>query len=81
MSNKLPESQPSEEVDLGQLFKLIGRAFDRLFGFIGSILNKLFLAFVWMVFFVKRHFIKIALAGIIGFAYGLSLAAAAFIPN
>ena len=70
MSNKLPESQPSEEVDLGQLFKLIGRAFDRLFGFIGSILNKLFLAFVWMVFFVKRHFIKIALAGIIGFAYG-----------
>ena len=70
MSNKLPESQPSEEVDLRQLFKLIGRAFDRFFGFIGSILNKLFLAFVWMVFFVKKHFIKIALAGVLGFALG-----------
>jgi hypothetical protein len=70
MSKDLPESQPSEEVDLGQLFKLIGRAFDRFFNFIGSILNKFFLAFVWMVFFTKKHFLKIALAGILGFAYG-----------
>jgi len=70
MSNNLPESQPSEEVDLGQLFKLIGNGFRNFFNFIGSILNRLFLAFVWMVFFVKKHFLKIALAGIIGFAYG-----------
>ena len=70
MSKNLPESQPSEEVDLGQLFKLIGNGFRNFFNFIGSILNKLFLAFVWMVFFVKKHFFKIALAGIIGFAYG-----------
>jgi hypothetical protein len=70
MSNKLPETQPSEEVDLGQLFKLIGKAFNNLFSFIGNIFNKLFLAFVWFVFFIKKHFIKIAIAGIIGFAYG-----------
>ena len=70
MSNNLPESQPSEEVDLGQFFKLIGNGFSRFFNFIGNILNILFLAFVWMVFFVKKHFLKIALAGIIGFAYG-----------
>lgn len=39
MSKDLPQQQPnqSEEVDLGQLFKLIGNAFDRLFKFIGSI--------------------------------------------
>ena len=70
MSKNLPESQPSEEVDLGQLFKLIGNGFRNFFNFIGSILNKLFLAFVWMVFFFKKHFFKIALAGILGFVYG-----------
>lgn len=39
MSKDLPQQQPnqSEEVDLGQLFKLIGNAFDRFFKFIGSI--------------------------------------------
>ncbi|GAA4268751.1 hypothetical protein [Hyunsoonleella aestuarii] len=71
MSKDLPQPQQSEEVDLGQLFKLIGNAFDRLFKFIGSIFNKLFLAFVWGVFFVKRHLLKIVIAGIIGVVLGL----------
>jgi hypothetical protein len=66
MSENLPEQQPSEEVDLGQLFKLIGNGFRNFFNFIGSILNKLFLAFVWLVFFAKRHFIIIALAAVVG---------------
>ena len=70
MKDNNTSTSKEEEIDLGQLFKLIGRTFDRFFGFIGSILNKLFLAFVWMVFFVKRHFIKVALAGVLGFAYG-----------
>ena len=70
MSKDLPNPQQSEEVDLGQLFKLIGNAFQRLIDFISSIFKKLFLAFVWLVFFVKKHFIKIALAGIIGFSLG-----------
>ena len=35
-------SQPSEEVDLGQLFKMIGNAFQRLFQFIGSIFKHIF---------------------------------------
>ncbi len=29
--NKLPEQTNSEEVDLGQLFKLIGNGFNKLF--------------------------------------------------
>ena len=73
MSKNLPETQPSEEVDLGQLFKLIGNAFSRFFNFTGDILNNLFLAFVWMVFFVKKHFVKIAIAGILGIALGFFL--------
>jgi hypothetical protein len=70
MSKNLQESQSSEEVDLGQLFKLIGNAFNRLFKFIGSILNSLFLAFVWLVFFTKKHILKIVLAGVLGFSFG-----------
>jgi len=71
MSTNLPEQQPSEEIDLGQLFKLIGNAFDRFFRFIGSIFNKLFLAFVWLVFFTKKHFIKLVIAGIVGVIFGV----------
>jgi len=70
MSKNSPEQSNSEEVDLGQLFKLIGNGFNRLFRFIGSIFNGLFLAFVWLVFFFKKHFIKIVIAAIIGFGFG-----------
>ncbi|MEP5338891.1 MAG: hypothetical protein ABJL44_18585 [Algibacter sp.] len=70
MNKDLQSPQQSEEVDLGQLFKLIGNVFERLFRFIGNIFYKVFLAFVWMVFFVKKHIIKIGIAGIIGMGYG-----------
>jgi len=70
MSTSLPEQPNSEEVDIGQLFKLIGNAFNRLFKFIGRIFNGLFLAFVWLVFFLKKHAIKIAIATVLGFGYG-----------
>ena len=71
MSKDLQSPQQSEEVDLGQLFKLIGSAFERLFRFISGAFYKVFLAFVWTVFFIKKHIIKIVVAGIIGFGYGV----------
>jgi hypothetical protein len=71
MSKNLPDSTNSEEVDLGHLFKLIGNAFNRFFKFIGSILNSLFLAFVWLVFFFKKHVIKIGIAAVLGFGVGV----------
>jgi len=61
----------SEELDLGQLFKIIGRAIERAFRFIGDIVNKLFLTFVWLIFFTKKHIIKLVLASILGFAFGI----------
>lgn len=73
MSKDLPQPQQSEEVDLGQLFKLLGNAFDRLFKFIGGIFNKLFLAFVWFVFFIKKHVLKFVIAGIVGIGLGILL--------
>ncbi|WP_242083675.1 hypothetical protein [Aestuariivivens sediminis] len=70
MSKELPQPQQSEEIDLGQLFKMIGNVFERFFKFIGSLLNSLFMAFVWMVFFIKKHLIKIVVAAIIGYGLG-----------
>ena len=70
MDKNSKEQSNSEEVDLGQLFKLIGNAFGRLFRFIGSILNGLFLAFVWLIFFLRRHGIKIAIAAVVGLGLG-----------
>jgi hypothetical protein len=65
--------QPSEEVDLGQLFKMIGNGFRRLFQFIGSIFKQLFLAFVWLVFFLKKRAIILLIAAAVGIALGLVL--------
>ncbi len=74
MSKNLPEpQQQSEEIDLGQLFKLIGNAFDRFFKFIGKLLNKFFLAFVWLVFFIKKHVLKLVIAAILGVVIGILL--------
>ena len=71
MSTNSNTPNTSEEVDLGQLFKLIGNAFDRFFNFFITIFKRIFLAFVWLVFFIKKRIIVLVLAGIFGFVYGL----------
>tara|TARA_B100001173_G_scaffold33030_1_gene25691 strand:- start:779 stop:1852 length:1074 start_codon:yes stop_codon:yes gene_type:complete len=71
--SKAKNSNPSEEVDLGQLFKMIGSAFTRLYKFIGSIFNHFFLAFVWLVFFVKKRIIILSVAGFLGLIAGTAL--------
>ena len=54
MSKELPQPQQSEEVDLGQLFKLIGNAFDRFFKFIASI----FIGIYNVILMLLIHFYK-----------------------
>lgn len=71
MSDKIPETGKSEEVDLGQLFKLIGDVFQRFFDFLGSILNKLFMAFVWLVFFFRKKMLIIGGAFVLGLILGI----------
>lgn len=58
MSKELPnQQQSSEEVDLGQLFKLIGNAFDRFLKFIASIFQNLFkVVLLLLMHFYKRFF-------------------------
>ena len=42
MSNKVPEQSNNEEVDLIIVFRLIGRAFSKLFKAIGSFFHIIF---------------------------------------
>ncbi|MFP2997910.1 hypothetical protein ABN763_18510 [Spongiivirga sp. MCCC 1A20706] len=71
MSEQSNNSAPqSEEIDLGQLFKLIGDAFNRFFNFIGNIFKGLFDLLIMFLLFIQKHFIKFAIAGIIGIAGG-----------
>ncbi|MFD2563550.1 hypothetical protein [Aquimarina rubra] len=67
MSNK---ENTSEEIDLGQLFKLIGDAFNKLFQFIENILKGIFSAIISFLQFIRVHFLKFAIAGIVGIALG-----------
>jgi hypothetical protein len=62
-----------EEVDLGSLFTIIGKGFSKLFNFIGSIFKGIFHGIISIFIFLKNHFIKIAIAAIIGGAIGLFL--------
>lgn len=72
-SNQRPNNANSEEIDLGQLFKLIGDGFKKLFNFIGSIFNGIFNVIISFLLFIQQHFIKFVIAGVIGVAVGIAL--------
>ena len=73
MSENLPTQPTSEEVDLGQLFNLIGNAFNKLFKFIGSIFKVLFSVLIYALKAIIENYkillISMIIAGILG--YGL----------
>ena len=71
MSTNSNTPNNSEEVDLGQLFKLIGNVFDRFFNFIRNIFKNIFLAFVWVILLIKKRIIILALAAISGLIIGV----------
>ena len=73
MSKESPQPQTSEEVDLGQLFKLIGNAFERFFKFIGSIFKGIFHVIILFLLFLQKHFVKFVIIGAVGMAIGFYL--------
>lgn len=73
MNEKLPQQQTSEEIDLGQLFKLIGKAFDKLFKFIVSIFKAVFSVFVYALKAVVDNFKIIAVSMLVAAIIGLSI--------
>ncbi|MBQ4820071.1 hypothetical protein [Aquimarina sp. MMG016] len=60
----------SEEIDLGHLFKLIGDAFNKLFQFVGNIFKGLFHLLIQFLQFIRIHFLKFVIAGVVGIAIG-----------
>ncbi|WP_150452173.1 hypothetical protein [Arenibacter lacus] len=75
MSDKpqTPNSASSEEIDLGQLFQLIGNAFKKIFRFIGNIFKGIFHVIILFLLFLQRHFLKFTIAAVIGLALGIYL--------
>ncbi|WP_400075785.1 hypothetical protein [Winogradskyella sp. R77965] len=71
MSDKLPQPPQNEEVDLGQLFNAIGKLFEKLFRFIGSIFKGIFSAIIYAIQPVVKHFkltvSAMVIAAILGF--------------
>ena len=68
-TNPAPSSQ-NEEVDLGQLFTLIGNAFNRLFSFIGSIFIGLFTILINLLIVVRKNLVGFGIAVVIGASIG-----------
>ncbi|MFT4833201.1 MAG: hypothetical protein ACI815_002866 [Psychroserpens sp.] len=76
MSNQQPvnnNNSSSEEVDLGQLFQLIGNGFRKFFKFISDIFKGIFNIIIHFLLFIQKHFLKFAIAGIVGLAIGVYL--------
>ncbi|WP_372938453.1 hypothetical protein [Seonamhaeicola sp.] len=71
MSKEAPQPQQSEEVDLGQLFKLIGNAFDRLFKFIASIFITIYNAIIALLSHIYNRLIWYVSAVVLGVIVGV----------
>lgn len=63
----------SEEIDLGQLFKLIGDGLNKLFQFVGNVFKGIFHLIILFLQFIRDHFIKFVIAGVVGLVLGFYL--------
>ncbi|MFD0863158.1 hypothetical protein ACFQ1M_13160 [Sungkyunkwania multivorans] len=68
----LPQKQ-SEEIDLVQLFAMIGNGFEKLFKAIGKVLEWILDVFLRFLLVIRRHFLKFVIVGIIFAAIGYYL--------
>ncbi len=67
-------NQPNnEEVDLGNLFKVIGKGFQNLFSAISQFLKTTFHYFILFLLFLRNNALKLGIAMFIGAALGLYL--------
>ncbi|KAA5827426.1 hypothetical protein FPF71_00850 [Algibacter amylolyticus] len=73
MSKDLPQQSKSEEIDLGQLFNLIGNLFQKLFNFIATIFKGIFNLIIVLLIHVYKRIKWYAIAGILGLVIGFVL--------
>lgn len=66
MANKPLPNPSSDEIDLGQLFQLIGKSFQKLFDFIGSILKGILHGLILILLFLQKNFLIFAIVIVIG---------------
>ena len=60
MSKEVPQGSQNEEVDLGQLFNMIGKLFDKFFNFVGSIFKAFYSVFIYALKAIITNFKIIA---------------------
>ena len=63
----------NEEVDLGNLFKIIGKGFKNLFNAVGQFLKSIFHYFILLLLFLRNNALKLGIAMFIGAAIGFYL--------
>jgi len=69
-----PVNQNSpDEIDLGQLFRIIGLGFQKFFNFIGNIFKGLFHLLILFILLVQKHFIILTVVVVVGVAGGFFL--------
>lgn len=66
MADQPVNQNTSDEIDLGQLFQMIGRGFQKVFNFIGSIFKGIFHVLVLFLLFIQKNIIVIGAALVIG---------------
>ena len=62
-----------EEIDLGSLFKIIGKGFSNLFNAIGNFFKGILHYFILLLLFLRNNALKLGLAVFVGAAIGLYL--------
>ena len=67
------ENIPSDEVDLGNLFKIIGKGIQNFFNAIGRFFAALYHYLILFLLFLRNNAIKLGLAAVIGALIGLYL--------
>jgi hypothetical protein len=73
MADQPVQQNNSDEIDLGQLFQMIGRGFQKFFNFIASIFKGIFHLIMLFLLFVQKNIIVIGAALIIGGVGGFIL--------
>lgn len=66
MADQPVNQNTSDEIDLGQLFQMIGRGFQKFFNFIGSIFKGIFHIIILFLLFVQKNIIVLAIAVVVG---------------
>ncbi len=64
------KTSQEEEVDLGNLFKVIGKGISNVFNAILQFFTSIFHYFILLLIFLKRHALKLGLALLLGFIVG-----------